>query len=80
MNRWQTLNTGVVLIGDAVDGVPNPIDQSKVTINYGGSKNLSIKVHAIAFNPRGGLHFPAGSTQIVFRIAEGGYRGGIAKS
>jgi prepilin-type N-terminal cleavage/methylation domain-containing protein len=78
INRWQTLHTGVVMIGGDVDGVPNPMDQSKVTINYGGSKNLSIQVHAIGFNPRGGLHFPTGSTPVVMRVAEGGYRGGKA--
>lgn len=81
LNRWQTLNTGIVLIGGqvAADGAPNALDSDKMTINYGGSKNLSIKVHAIAFNSRGGLHSPSGSTPVVLRIAEGGYRGGVAK-
>ena len=37
-----------------------------------------MKVHAIAFNSRGGLHYPAGSTPIAMRIAEGGYRDGKA--
>ena len=80
LTRWQTLNTGIVLIGGqvAADGVPNALDADKMTINYGGSKNLSIKVRAIAFNSRGGLHSPAGSTPVVLRIAEGGYRGGKA--
>jgi hypothetical protein len=85
LNRWQTLNTGIVLIGNDDDPnsvkatIPNPMDGDKTTINYGGAKKLSIKVHAIAFNPRGGLHSPAGSTSIVLRIAEGGYRNGEAK-
>lgn len=80
LSRWQTLNTGIVLIGGqvAADGVPNALDADKITINYGGTKNLSIKVRAIAFNSRGGLHAPAGSTPVVLRIAEGGYRGGKA--
>lgn len=76
LNRWQTLNTGVVLIPDDVGKLPNPLDEkSEITISYGGVKNLSVKVHVIAFNSRGGLHFPAGSTPIALRIAEGGYRG-----
>lgn len=75
LNRWQTLNTGIVLIPGDVDGVANPLDQSEVTISYGGTKNLSVKVHVIAFNSRGGLHYPAGSAPIALRIAEGGYRG-----
>ncbi|MES2921668.1 MAG: prepilin-type N-terminal cleavage/methylation domain-containing protein [Verrucomicrobiota bacterium] len=78
LSRWQTVNTGIALIGDKVDGLPNPLDESEITISYGGTKNLSVKVHAIAFNSRGGLHYPSGSTPIAIRIAEGGYRGGKA--
>lgn len=78
LSRWQTLNTGIALIHDKVDKLTNPLDESEITIAYGGSKNLSVKVHAIAFNSRGGLHYPAGSTPIAIRIAEGGYRGGTA--
>lgn len=78
LSRWQTLNTGIALIGDKVNGLTNPLDESEVTISYGGTKNLSVKVHVIAFNSRGGLHYPAGSTPIAIRIAEGGYRGGKA--
>lgn len=76
--RWQMLNTGIALIPGSVDGVANPIDQPEVTITYGGTKNLNVKVHAIAFNSRGGLAYPTGSAPIALRIAEGGYRGGKA--
>lgn len=79
-NRWQTLNTGIAIIPGSIDGVPNPLDQPEVTITYGGTKNLSIKVHAIAFNPRGGLAYPTGSTPIAMRIAEGNYRGSPKKA
>ena len=68
LTRWQTLNSGIVLIPDA-------LNLAEITLAYGGTKNLSVKVHAIAINSRGGLHFPAGSTPIMIRIAEGGYRG-----
>jgi prepilin-type N-terminal cleavage/methylation domain-containing protein len=79
LNRWQTLNTGILLIPGDVAKLPNPLDEkSEITISYGGTKNLSVKVHAIAFNSRGGLHYPAGSTPVAIRIAEGGYRGGKA--
>ena len=74
-SRWQTLNTGIALIAGDVNGVDNPLDQPQVTITYGGVKNLSVKVHAIAFNSRGGLSYPYGSSPIAIRIAEGGYRG-----
>ena len=76
LNRWQTLNTGVVLGGGDVDGVSNPMDQEQVTITYGGVRHLTAKVHIIAFNSCGGLHYPPGSTPIAIRIAEGRYRGG----
>jgi hypothetical protein len=79
LSRWQTLNTGIVLIPGDVDKLPNPLDdKSELTITYGGAKHLSVKVHVIAFSSRGGLHYPAGSTPIALRIAEGGYRGGTA--
>ena len=71
LSRWQTLNTGIVLIPDA-------LTSSQITLVYGGTKNLSVKVHAIAFNSRGRLHYPAGSAPITNRIAEGGYRGSPA--
>lgn len=82
--RWQMLNTGIALIpnqdGESKPpGEPNVIDQDQVSITYGGTGNLSIKVRAIAFNARGGLAYPTGSTSVVLRIAEGGYRGGEAK-
>ena len=78
MSRWKTLDTGIILLGGEVDGVENPLDVGKeITINYGTSaKPLSVKAHAIAFNPRGGLYFPTGSTPIVMRVAEGTYRNG----
>lgn len=78
-SRWQTLNTGIVLLPGDVDEngvkVPNPLSKDKVSITFGGAKNLTVKVYAISFNSRGGLSYPTGSTPVAFRIAEGGYRG-----
>lgn len=76
LSRWQTLDKGVVLGSGDVEGVTNPMDGEQVTINYGGARNITTKVHIIAFNCRGGLHYPPGSTPVAIRIAEGGYRGG----
>jgi hypothetical protein len=82
MSRWRMLENGVVLIGGEVDGLQNPLDDDihpQLSITYGASgKTRTVVVHAIAFNPRGGLHHPAGSNPIVMRIAEGGYRNGTA--
>lgn len=78
LNRWQVLETGIAIVGDKVDGIMNPIDETEVTMEYGGTKNLSVVVHAIAFNARGSLHYPLGSAPIALRIAEGSYRNGKA--
>lgn len=77
--RWQTLNTGVVLIGGKVDGVRNPIDETQKNIVYGPSaKEITLNAHVISINSRGALVLPKGSDPVAFRIAEGGYRGGKA--
>jgi type II secretory pathway pseudopilin PulG len=78
MSHWQTMASGIVLIGGEVSGVGNPMDAAELTISYGTAMPLTVKVHAIAFNACGGLHYPAGSTPVAMRIAEGGYRGGKA--
>jgi prepilin-type N-terminal cleavage/methylation domain-containing protein len=82
MSRWRMLENGVVLIGGAVDGMQNPLDdatQPQLAITCGAAANpRTVVAHAIAFNPRGGLHHPAGSNPIIMRIAEGGYHNGIA--
>lgn len=74
MSRWRILETGVVLIGGEVEnGLENPLDGDEITLAYGGK---SVIVHAIGFNPRGGLELPAGSRPIAMRVAEGAYRNG----
>lgn len=78
MSHWRTLETGVVLIGGQVEGLENPLDGPELTLTYGVKNPLIVTVHAIAFNSRGGLHYPAGSSPVVLRVAEGNYRGGKA--
>ncbi len=76
LGRWKSLPSGVVLLPGAVDGVPNPLDQSKLVIAYGNSP--AKRVHGFVIHARGGLAFPTGSAPVVLRIAEGGYRNGKA--
>jgi type II secretory pathway pseudopilin PulG len=83
LSRWQNLNTGIALIPGDVDEngvkIPNPVGANKkINIAYGGTKNLKVNVYAIAFNSRGGLAYPTGSSPVALRIAEGSYRGGVA--
>lgn len=77
LRRWQTLNTGVVLIGGGIDGVPNPIDTPKVKMSIRqGNSQISAEVYQISVNSMGSLALPEGSAPIVLRLAEGAYRGG----
>ena len=79
MNRWRMLENGIVLIGGEQDDLQNPLDGPQLTITYGSDANSrTVEVHAMVFNPRGGLHYPSGSHPIALRIAEGGYRNGMA--
>ena len=80
LKRWQALETGIVLTGGDVDGVTNPMDGEPVTIRSGRAGDSGVKVHIIAFNPRGGLHYPAGSAPVAMRVAEGRYHRGKAVS
>jgi len=73
----------VVLLPGPVDGItirnPLDIDETKINVVYGPSnKEITVKVRAIKINSRGALTLPTGSDQILFRIAEGGYRNGKA--
>lgn len=79
MKRWRLIDHGVVLTGGEVAGLENPMDHQKLRIQYtSGGKTQSIQARALAFNPRGGLHHPSGSSQMVMRVAEGRYRDGKA--
>jgi hypothetical protein len=78
MTRWRTMENGIALIGGSIDGIPNPLNGPQLTVSYGAPKPLRVNLHVIAFNPRGGLHFPSGSTPVALRIAEGSYRDGKA--
>lgn len=78
MARWRFLETGVILMGGDVDELDNPMDLPEITISYGGNKPRTLQVHAIAFNSRGALHYPVGSSPVALRIAEGNFRNGKA--
>ncbi len=78
LNRWQSLDKGIVLIGGEVRGLANPLDQPKVTLTYGEAKSRSVQVHLIAINSRGGLDWPLDANPVALRIAEGRYQYGIA--
>ena len=77
--RWRALESGLAISGGNYDGLDNPLDAPEITIDYGSeSKPRSAQVHAIAFNPHGGIIHPASANSIVMRIAAGSYRNGKA--
>jgi hypothetical protein len=78
LSRWQSLGIGIVLLKDEVGSIPNLMSAEKLTINYGGAKNLTTQVHAMAIHSRGGLQYPLGSSPMLVRLAVGGYRDGKA--
>lgn len=78
LSRWRTIETGAILLGGQVDGVDNPLDGPELNVTYGKNKPVSVKVHGLVFNTRGGLLFPSGSTPVALRVAEGTFRNGLA--
>lgn len=81
ISRWRFLNTGVVLLGEKIDNVRNPLDEKQENIVYGPTtKEITLNAHLIKISSRGTLIVPQGSDPVVFRIAEGSYRGGVAKA
>ena len=78
LGRWRPMEPGIALIGGNVDGAENPIDAGKLTITCDVPQHLTVKVHAIAFNPCGGLIYPPGSAPVTLRVAECIYQNGRA--
>jgi hypothetical protein len=84
IQRWRPLENGVVLAPgsdtqEAGATLENPLDSTQLQIrDETRSKPKQIEVHAIVFNPRGGMAFPEGSSPAELRIAEGTYRSGKA--
>ena len=79
MGRWRALERGLTISGGDLDGHDNPLESAELTIEYGNDpKTRSAKVHAIAFNPRGGIIHPASANPIVLRVTACNYRNGKA--
>ena len=76
VRRWQTLNSGVVLIPGDVDGVPNALIQKVDMIFTSNKKPIRASVYQLAINSLGSLTLPEGSRPVVLRLAEGAYRNG----
>ena len=81
LRRWDVVEGGAVLLGGEVDGFRNVMDGQEIELTYAArGKNFTIRVHGLVFTPRGGREWPIGSTPVVMRVAEGGYRGEARKA
>lgn len=75
--RWRTLENGLTISGGKIDGLDNPLDAPELELEYGDtSKPRTAQVHAIAFNPRGGIVLPASANPVLMRVAAGVYHNG----
>jgi prepilin-type N-terminal cleavage/methylation domain-containing protein len=75
LQRWNTLPGGVVFFGGEVEGFSNPVDAETVELSWKDGENQA-RVHALAFNPRGGLAWPAGSEPVAVKLGSGTLRDG----
>lgn len=81
LRRWDVVTGGAVILGGDVNGFRNVMDQQEVELTYGSrGKNFTIQVHGLVFTPRGGREWPVGSSPMIMRVAEGGYRGEARKA
>lgn len=81
LRRWDVVEGGAVLLGGEVDGFRNVMDGQEIELTYAArGKNFTVRVHGLVFTPRGGREWPIGSTPVVMRVAEGGYRGDARKA
>jgi prepilin-type N-terminal cleavage/methylation domain-containing protein len=81
LRRWSMVAGGAALIGGDVKGFRNVMDQQEIEVTYvSRGKNFTVKVHGLVFSPRGSRNWPIGSSPVVMRVAEGGYRGETRKA
>jgi prepilin-type N-terminal cleavage/methylation domain-containing protein len=76
LQRWQPVEPGIVFARGDEQSIRNAMDEPAITLKYlRGEDEIQIEVHALAFTPRGRLHWPVGSDPVLIRLAEGSYRG-----
>lgn len=81
LRRWDVVTGGVALIGGDVEGFRNVMDSGEIELSYTSrGRDFNVRVHGLVFNPRGGRQWPVGSSPVIMRVAEGGYRGESRKA
>lgn len=77
LGRWQPLPKGIVPIGGTIEDLRNVLDDGQLELtSQAGSGTTKAQVRGLAFTPRGGLAWPAGSDPVAIRLIEGTYLNG----
>lgn len=77
IGRWNLMPSGVVFLPGQIEGLRNLLDEDEFNLSWKDGR-ASATVRAFAFNPRGGLAWPAGSDPVSLKIATGVYKNGKA--
>ena len=77
LQRWTPLPDGVAFAGGEIAGLANPLDAAPLELRWQDGER-SATVHALAFTPRGGLAWPAGSKPVALALGSGALRIGRA--
>jgi len=77
LQRWIRLPDGVDFTQGEVAGFANPLDAEPLELRWHDGRQRAT-VHALAFTPRGGLAWPAGSTPVALSLGNGALRIGRA--
>jgi len=75
LQRWTVMPDGVLFFEGKVEDFRNLADEDPVQLSWKDGQNQAT-VHALAFNPRGGLLWPNGSDPVAVKIGTGTYRNG----
>lgn len=75
LQRWTVLPDGVVFFDGKINEFRNLLDDNGIVLNWKDGQNQAM-VHALAFNPRGGLAWPTGSDPVAVKIGSGTYKDG----
>jgi type II secretory pathway pseudopilin PulG len=77
LQRWSPLPDGVAFASGEIAGLANPLDAAPLELRWQDGER-SATVHSLAFTPRGGLAWPAGSKPVALTLGSGALRIGRA--
>lgn len=73
LQRWTPLPNGVGFDRGEIAGLANPLDAAPLELRWQDGRQRAT-VHVLAFTPRGGLAWPAGSKPVALTLGSGALR------